>query len=278
MSIEVNVAPAPSESRGFDSRNLMGLPSPDQRISFNWVWTEVRTIGGVELELEILDRRLITPLNGEPNPSHQTIATWYRGNPHPDLGLSIHGWTGLETVAIEDVYASPDSPQGRRISREKSDHIVRRLKEVGIEVHLLSKSWRKDPLLVDSYNNFAWRLQSSDSGDRPVGPAIPSEYLYDVLELPQNWGPQDRETEQIGVDNRGDPILAHHLHRHGRGQYIGTVVRHVFRVDEILRVKSLGQLDTAFQVVSDTRETRIDELKRRRLEAYPHSTNNGVSS
>lgn len=124
-------------------------------------------------------------------------------------------------------------------------------------------SWREDPSLASAFDVFAHRLQYSYNGGRPVGPPIPHDYILDVIEVAETWGPQDKEIEHIGVDNRGDPIAIYHLYRDGREEYVATVVPHVARYDEIVRVSSLKYADQFFQILSDRRNRRLAALEGR---------------
>lgn len=135
--------------------------------------------------------------------------------------------------------------------------------------------WRKDPFLASAFDAFAHRLQYSYNGDKPVGPPIPHDYILDVIEVAETWGPQDKEIEQIGVDNRGGPIAIYHLYRDGRREYVASVVPHVARYDEIVRVNSLKCADQFFQILSDRRNRRLAVLKGRLGMGVDNLSHNG---
>lgn len=132
-------------------------------------------------------------------------------------------------------------------------------------------TWRSDPFLDEPFRAFCRAFEAFQNG---IGPQprlnLSERYISSVLELidPQSpfaWGPQDQEIRQIGADEHGFPILAHDLYRGGRAERVATIVPHVGRYDEVVRVDSPDQAADIFQILFEVRNRRLAESYQSRL-------------
>jgi hypothetical protein len=118
-----------------------------------WLVPATVLIGGEKRDIEILNRIAIPR-----NPYHVIVAAWIGGY-EPDLGVPVKGWRQdkPETASLIDIYASPNSPEGISLVREKSfGALIRRLGELGFPAQRLP---------INSYEEH--RYYSSSNFKRP---------------------------------------------------------------------------------------------------------------
>jgi hypothetical protein len=144
-----------------------------------WKVPTLVRFGGSEFEIEVLSR---IPLKD--TPEHKVVATWVTDY-EPEIGLPIkNGWSngGKETVALADVYKSPNSPSGWSVVLERSyQRISKRLAEAGIFVERMPSGSAEEAAYYSSANFNRPHLYpgGTRNGYRSIQPII--SYIQQIV-------------------------------------------------------------------------------------------------